>query len=466
VIASVQSDAIDAVVTGERGSGSPRVLHAVDQLREVSNVVLLGWLRSSALFLTYVAPVPSRPALRSELRDLDAGYRLRVAAVDSHLSPSMREAWATFLAGPTVRSLDAAVLRTLDGRDPAPRASAPLSELSTTGLSIFDYNRAVSTLLKRAVDEGTAAAAADRRTAAHRAWFTALLAALLLLLTTSVVGMLGWQLRRRLGSLADAARRLSSGQLRPMRVYGPREVAQASTGLNDAVASLQRIAATTERLAVGDLSAPELRRPTPGPLGAAVHASVVMLADAIRERERLQRELRHQAAHDTLTGLPNRAEAARLLQAALTDAAMADQSEGRTRRIGVLFVDLDHFKQVNDTYGHPAGDHVLRVCAGRMAAEVRGGDTVCRLGGDEFVVILDQVESDEAVTTIGDRIVEAVSRPIAYQGHELQVGASIGVAVTDGTEGVGGPDGVENLLARADHAVYRAKAGGRNQLAY
>jgi diguanylate cyclase (GGDEF)-like protein len=271
--------------------------------------------------------------------------------------------------------------------------------------------------------------------------------------------VLGGRIRRRLSGVADAAQRLSAGTLETMPVRGPREIALASAGLNDAVTSLRQIAATAERLAAGDLDAPELRRATPGPLGAAVHASVVLLTDAIRERQRLQQELAHQAAHDGLTGLPNRVEAERLLGAAL---AAADAEPGR--RVGLLFVDLDHFKAVNDTYGHHAGDHVLQVSAARMTAEVRDADAVCRLGGDEFVVILDPVDSDQVATAIGHRIVESLGRPITYDDRELRIGASVGVAVTEG--GATGAAGPEELLTRADHAVYRAKAAGRGRIAF
>jgi diguanylate cyclase (GGDEF)-like protein len=243
-----------------------------------------------------------------------------------------------------------------------------------------------------------------------------------------------------------------------MRVRGPREIAVASDGLNDAVATLRQVTDTAERLAAGDLDGTRARRPAPGPLGEAVNASVDLLTDAFAERHRLQAELRHQATHDSLTGLPNRAESERLLAAALAGGASEALADGS--REGLLFVDLDYFKDVNDTYGHHAGDHVLQVCAARMAAEVRAGDTVCRLGGDEFVVILQPAEADVVVVDIGQRIVDAIGRPITFQGNEMRVGASVGVAVANGRAAP------EELLNRADRAAYRAKAAGRNCLAF
>jgi diguanylate cyclase (GGDEF)-like protein len=122
----------------------------------------------------------------------------------------------------------------------------------------------------------------------------------------------------------------------------------------------------------------------------------------------------------------------------------------------MLFVDLDHFKGVNETHGQHAGDHVLQVCAARLEAQVGERGLVCRFGGDEFVVLLDPVASEFAAIDAGERIVASLGAPISYDGHELFVGASVGVAVAE----AGSIDG-EELLGRSDGAVYRAKAAGR-----
>jgi diguanylate cyclase (GGDEF)-like protein len=453
LIADAQSSTTDAVVTGRSGAGSRRVLRAADQLRNVNELVLVGSFRSTYFYLTYLAPPGELPAVRTAMRDNDAAYRMRATYLTRHLSPELVRRWQAFSGGQAARQFDGFVAREI-ARAEAGGGTPPLQELFVTGQSLAAYDAGLSDLLAAAVADGAGAAAADRSAATDRARATVAATAVLLLLTVGALFVLGGRIRRRLSDVADAAQRLSAGTLETMPVRGPREIALASAGLNDAVRSLQQVAATAERLAAGDLDAPELRRPTSGPLGAAVHASVVLLTDAIRERQRLQQELAHQAAHDGLTGLPNRLEAERLLAGALETAEPG-------WRVGLLFVDLDHFKQVNDTYGHHAGDHVLQVSAARMVAEVRDSDTVCRLGGDEFVVILDPAESDQVATAIGRRIVESVGRPITYDGAELRVGASVGVAVTDA--GAAGP---EELLTRADHAVYRAKADGRNRVAF
>ena len=174
-----------------------------------------------------------------------------------------------------------------------------------------------------------------------------------------------------------------------------------------------------------------------------------------RHRERLQADLAYQASHDSLTELPNRAEALELVEGALHRA----QRSGAM--VGLLFVDLDGFKHVNDTFGHSAGDEVLREVARRMQSQVRGGDVVARLGGDEFVVLLEPVESQHAVLDIAQRIIASVSEPISAisSGGQVTVGASIGA----GFNLDGGTD-ADRLLGEADAAAYRAKALGRGRV--
>src|SRR5262249_13822339 len=121
----------------------------------------------------------------------------------------------------------------------------------------------------------------------------------------------------------------------------------------------------------------------------------------------------------------------------------------------VLFVDLDAFKPINDTYGHAAGDEVLKVTASRLTGLVRRTDTVARLGGDEFVVILEDAGSVVPVTAKATRLVEAVSEPIAIGGTEVRVTTSIGVVVVEGSDGLDTTP--ERLLEAADEAMYVAK---------
>ena len=181
-----------------------------------------------------------------------------------------------------------------------------------------------------------------------------------------------------------------------------------------------------------------------------VRALANTLATALA-RLRDEERMRHEALHDPLTGLPNRT----LLRDRLAHAlARSQRGHGAT---GVLFVDLDNFKHVNDTYGHAAGDLVLVELGGRLRTGVRPADTVARLGGDEFVVVCEGVDEDSAVV-LGRRLQEAILLPLMVAGLRHELSASIGIAL--------GHAGADALLADADAAVYRAKAagGGRVEL--
>ena len=162
----------------------------------------------------------------------------------------------------------------------------------------------------------------------------------------------------------------------------------------------------------------------------------------LRDEERT----RHEAVHDPLTGLANRT----LLRDRLGHAlARSERELGAT---AVLFVDLDNFKQVNDTYGHATGDAVLVEIARRLQRAVRPGDTIARLGGDEFVAICEDIDAD-AACTVGRRLQQAIRPPFEAGGVEHRMSASIGISIGDRE-----PDA---LLAEADAASYRAKAAGR-----
>jgi diguanylate cyclase (GGDEF)-like protein len=160
-----------------------------------------------------------------------------------------------------------------------------------------------------------------------------------------------------------------------------------------------------------------------------------------------RRELEHQAMHDSLTGLPNRS----LFHDRLRQAVLRSQREASP--FAVFLMDLNRFKQVNDTYGHHHGDAVLQEVARRVQGVLRESDTVARLGGDEFALLL-QADAHGA-SLVASRIIDTVERPVDVAGDVLKVGASIGVALapTDGLD----PDG---LLDAADAAMYAAKRSG------
>jgi diguanylate cyclase (GGDEF)-like protein/PAS domain S-box-containing protein len=174
------------------------------------------------------------------------------------------------------------------------------------------------------------------------------------------------------------------------------------------------------------------------------HRFVVSARD-ITERQQAAAALEHQALHDALTGLPNRL----LLHDRLEQAVLLAQREQTS--LALLVMDLDRFKEVNDTLGHYYGDLLLRELGQRLQSTLRAADTVARLGGDEFAVLLPRASSDDAVAA-AQRLIEAVERPFAVEGHPVEVGASVGIALFPDH---GGEPGV--LLRRADVAMYIAK---------
>ncbi len=174
----------------------------------------------------------------------------------------------------------------------------------------------------------------------------------------------------------------------------------------------------------------------------------------ISERREAELRIRHMATHDELTGLPNRVMFGELL-------AMAVRSSERMHSmIAVLFVDLDGFKEVNDSGGHATGDALLKETALRLKRCVRAEDVVARLGGDEFVVIVQRLEHVDGATLVARKIVDAIAVPVVIDGHEVQVTASVGVCLRDD------PSIDERcLLRRADVAMYAAKDRGKDGFA-
>lgn len=172
-------------------------------------------------------------------------------------------------------------------------------------------------------------------------------------------------------------------------------------------------------------------------------------------RRDAEETLKHQASHDNLTNLPNRNLLADRLQQALARAPW------RHRLVALLFLDLDGFKQVNDTLGHHTGDELLRGVAARLLGCVRPGDTVARLGGDEFIILLLDVADDGDIRRVAGKIHEAMRTPFILGKREVQVGSTIGISVYphDGND-------AESLLKLADTAMYHAKNTGKDRLQF
>ncbi|HEY3268503.1 MAG TPA: PAS domain S-box protein, partial [Armatimonadota bacterium] len=179
---------------------------------------------------------------------------------------------------------------------------------------------------------------------------------------------------------------------------------------------------------------------------------VIINTRDITERKRFEEEMRHQAFHDSLTGLPNRILFRERVEHALVRASRHDRS------VAVLFIDLDHFKVVNDSLGHQAGDHLLVEAAGRIRSCLRAEDTAARLGGDEFTVLLEEMTDNAGAALLAERILRRLGLPYEVGGRETFVNASIGIVVS-----VGGQDTADDMLRKADVAMYQAKGAGRGR---
>ncbi|MEO6855592.1 MAG: sensor domain-containing diguanylate cyclase [Rhodoferax sp.] len=175
----------------------------------------------------------------------------------------------------------------------------------------------------------------------------------------------------------------------------------------------------------------------------------------IQLRKRAEEALHHLAYHDELTSLPNRAMCMDALRRILC------RCERKNMPFSILFIDLDHFKAVNDQWGHAAGDQLLQQVAQRIQRCMRGGDLVARLGGDEFIAVVEELHDTAELHHIADKILHTVEPVYLLCGHSVHVTASIGISTypQDGTD-------LQQLLTRADKAMYHAKASGRNDVSF
>jgi diguanylate cyclase (GGDEF)-like protein len=224
------------------------------------------------------------------------------------------------------------------------------------------------------------------------------------------------------------------------------------------------LSATAQAIGDGNLDtrASELSNDEIGSLAKSLNKMVRNLQDTMTSRDELLYEVKQRkqaeekiqqiAYHDSLTGLPNRELFSDRLSIALT------QAQRNKKEVGIAMLDLDNFKDVNDTLGHAAGDLLLKATAERLSAALRKGDTVARIGGDEFALILPELKGVEDAIQVAQKIVDGFRKPFLIDTHQLVVTTSIGIAVcpNDGTnEGI--------LLKNADIAMYQAKEAGRDR---
>jgi diguanylate cyclase (GGDEF)-like protein len=221
----------------------------------------------------------------------------------------------------------------------------------------------------------------------------------------------------------------------------------------DVLRPIELLQQTATQLAAGDLKQRVAVHPRRHPNELSELATTLnLMADTV---DASYREVSHQANHDSLTGLSNRAA----FEADLAD-RMTTFDERRLDGMGVLFIDIDDFKLVNDSLGHAAGDALLKQVARRLESCVRPSDRVARLGGDEFaILVVDTEQGHRPSVDVAGRVLDSLSASFTLSGKEVDVGVSIGIAVR--SPETGGPD---ELLRRADVAMYAAKSAGKRRM--
>ena len=180
----------------------------------------------------------------------------------------------------------------------------------------------------------------------------------------------------------------------------------------------------------------------------------VALQENITERKESEQKLKYLATHDNLTGLPIRCLCMDRLE------KIIQMASRKQTKAALLFIDLDGFKEVNDTYGHEVGDHVLIETSARLRSCVRKSDTVARIGGDEFIVLLSDVADEQGAVNVATKILDKAGKPYCNSLVEANVGASIGIALYPRDAST-----AETLINQADKAMYKVKSQGKNNYA-
>jgi diguanylate cyclase (GGDEF)-like protein len=263
-----------------------------------------------------------------------------------------------------------------------------------------------------------------------------------------------------LNALCDQAERISSGELSadPLELAGPSDVRKVTGAINDMASTLALVDDHMQALAVAENGeGPELQD-LPGHVGASMRTSMERVTALTARLQASEARLAEEARIDNLTGLPNRFAVLEYLDRELRSLPKPGMTSGKATSTGVMFVDIDGFKSVNDTHGHAVGDVVLREIAQRLSGSIREIDFVARLGGDEFLIVISDVADTGNLITFGERMIEQVEQPYVVGEQLFGVSASVGVTVIEPG------DHSMSAVERADAAVYQAKRRGRRRV--
>jgi diguanylate cyclase (GGDEF)-like protein len=256
------------------------------------------------------------------------------------------------------------------------------------------------------------------------------------------------------------AERISRGELNaePIPVAGPSDVRKVTGAINDMASTLSLVEDHMDALALAELNElPELDA-LPGHVGSTMRASMERVVALTSRLQTSESRLAEEARIDNLTGLPNRFAVLEYLERLLTGLTATSNQPGRVPAVGVMFLDVDGFKSVNDTHGHAVGDVVLRDIAQRLRGSIRDVDFVARLGGDEFLVVVADMNDPTRLVGFGERMIGEIEQPYTIGDQLFAVSASVGATMVEpGDEPL-------SVIERADAAVYQAKRRGRRRV--
>ena len=358
-----------------------------------------------------------------DLAEVTGWYRVTAERFDAELTGAPEATWRTLRSNPSSARFDRAVDGLLSGGSET-IAPTDLTQLAGLVSSGFARSLAHFNVFEAASADASAAARLASEEATNELERYTLGVVLMVVATVGLLALVTRSIRRPLRRLARVAERVNTGNLAGVKVpppRGPREVRVVGAAFADLVDGLKIVAQQTDALAAGDLDAPALAVHMPGQLGTSLRESVRTLSTSMSERDRLYAQLRHEATHDSVTGLPNRSALLDNISGAL------ERYRGRVASLGLLVIQLDGLRRANDVHGHDVGDAVLGEAGRRLTAAAAGYAEVARLGDDEFIVVAED-ETLSELTDLGERIVAAFASPVEVSGRVLYVTACVGIA--------------------------------------